>query len=284
MSEGPGTERAGSPPPEPPSAPAPAGVPTAPPVAVLAQAAAPPPVRPGRPLTIGQVCKLLVGEFPDISISKIRYLEEQKLLQPRRTSGGYRLFSTDDVDRLRTILRLQRDEFLPLRVIRQELAAGRGQDAPRVAGPGEPDEPAGDHAAHRPGPIALRGGGTALLTLEQLCDDTRASAALVKELRDFGIVQGTTRDGAIVFDDDEREIVRAAVELAHYGVGGRHLRVLRSSADREGALLEQLLGPSLRSRSAERRSEAVEALETLAATTMRLKHLLLVRDLRRLVP
>lgn len=106
----------------------------------------------------------------------------------------------------------------------------------------------------------------------------------MKELRDFGVVQGTTRDGAIVFDDDEREIVRAAVELSHYGVGGRHLRVLRSSADREGALLEQLLGPSLRSRSAERRSEAVDALETLAATTMRLKHLLLVRDLRRLVP
>jgi DNA-binding transcriptional MerR regulator len=245
------------------------------------------PARAGRPLTIGQVCKLLVGEFPDISISKIRYLEEQKLLQPRRTSGGYRLFSTEDMERLRTILRLQRDEFLPLRVIRQELAAGRGQE-PRVTGPGgagegEDDEPDA-HAPHRTGPIKLRGGGTAFHTLEQLCDDTRATPALVKELRDFGVVQGTPRDGAILFDDDEREIVRAAVELAHYGVGGRHLRVLRSSADREGALLEQLLGPSLRSRSAERRAEAVDALETLAATTMRLKHLLLVRDLRRLVP
>jgi DNA-binding transcriptional MerR regulator len=243
------------------------------------------PARSGRPLTIGQVCKLLVGEFPDISISKIRYLEEQKLLQPRRTSGGYRLFNTEDVDRLRTILRLQRDEFLPLRVIRQELAAGRGQDTPRVAGTA-PDgaEEEGDAPAHRTGPIKLRGGGTAFHTLEALCDETRATPALVKELRDFGVVQGTTREGAIVFDDDEREIVRAAVELSHYGVGGRHLRVLRSSADREGALLEQLLGPALRSRSAERRSEAVDALETLAATTMRLKHLLLVRDLRRLVP
>jgi DNA-binding transcriptional MerR regulator len=248
----------------------------------------PAPARAGRPLTIGQVCKLLVGEFPDISISKIRYLEEQKLLQPRRTSGGYRLFSTEDMERLRTILRLQRDEFLPLRVIRQELAAGRGQEPPRVAGPGgtaDGDEAEAETHAHpRTGPIKLRGGGTAFHTLEQLCDDTRATPALVKELRDFGVVQGTARDGVIVFDDDEREIVRAAVELAHYGVGGRHLRVLRSSADREGALLEQLLGPSLRSRSAERRAEAVDALETLAATTMRLKHLLLVRDLRRLVP
>jgi DNA-binding transcriptional MerR regulator len=246
----------------------------------------PVPARSGRPLTIGQVCKLLVGEFPDISISKIRYLEEQKLLQPRRTSGGYRLFNTEDVDRLRTILRLQRDEFLPLRVIRQELAAGRGQDPPRVAGSGGEieDEEGEAPSHHRTGPIKLRGGGTAFHTLEELCDDTRATPALVKELRDFGVLQGTTRDGAIVFDDDEREIVRAAVELSHYGVGGRHLRVLRSSADREGALLEQLLGPALRSRSAERRTEAVEALETLAATTMRLKHLLLVRDLRRLVP
>ena len=80
---------------------------------------------PGKSLTIGAVCKALAQEFPDISISKIRYLEDQKLLTPRRTPGGYRLYSATDVSRLRTILRLQRDEFLPLRVIRQELAAGR---------------------------------------------------------------------------------------------------------------------------------------------------------------
>src|SRR5512145_714846 len=85
---------------------------------------APFPDRP-RKMTIGAVCDLLRREFPDISISKIRYLEDQKLLSPRRTQGGYRLYSTADVSRLRTILRLQRDEFLPLRVIRQELAAGR---------------------------------------------------------------------------------------------------------------------------------------------------------------
>ncbi|MDX6590486.1 MAG: hypothetical protein QOI84_1760, partial [Solirubrobacterales bacterium] len=80
--------------------------------------------RPRKALTIGAVCKILQGEFDDVSISKIRYLEDQKLLSPRRTSGGYRLYSQSDVERLRTILRLQRDEFLPLRVIRQELAAG----------------------------------------------------------------------------------------------------------------------------------------------------------------
>ena len=84
--------------------------------------------RPRKALTIGAVCKILQAEFDDVSISKIRYLEDQKLLSPRRTAGGYRLYSQSDVERLRTILRLQRDEFLPLRVIRQELAAGGDVD------------------------------------------------------------------------------------------------------------------------------------------------------------
>src|SRR5579864_4293437 len=85
-------------------------------------------------LTIGAVCKALAQEFPDISISKIRYLEDQKLLTPRRTPGGYRLYTQGDVARLRTILRMQRDEFLPLRVIRQELAAGRSNDVAPLPG------------------------------------------------------------------------------------------------------------------------------------------------------
>src|SRR4249920_1924897 len=85
--------------------------------------------RPRKALTIGAVCKILQAEFDDVSISKIRYLEDQKLLSPRRTPGGYRLYSQADVERLRTILRMQRDEFLPLRVIRQELASGREQES-----------------------------------------------------------------------------------------------------------------------------------------------------------
>ena len=99
---------------------------------------------PRKAMTIGAVCKALEQEFPDISISKIRYLEDQKLLTPRRTPGGYRLYSGGDVQRLRTILRLQRDEFLPLRVIRQELASGRA---------GNEVEPASD------GPVAGAGAG-----------------------------------------------------------------------------------------------------------------------------
>ena len=100
----------------------------------------PPPDGPrGKPMTIGAVCKALTNEFPDISISKIRYLEDQKLLAPRRTPGGYRLYSQGDVARLRTILRLQRDEFLPLRVIRQELASGRAEGEVATSTPAPDD-------------------------------------------------------------------------------------------------------------------------------------------------
>src|SRR4051812_49608195 len=102
---------------------------------------------PAKSMTIGALCKALEGEFPDISISKVRYLEDQKLLAPRRTPGGYRLYSSGDVARLRTILRLQRDEFLPLRVIRQELAAGRTESD--VAAP---SGPAGDGGGRRQRP------------------------------------------------------------------------------------------------------------------------------------
>jgi DNA-binding transcriptional MerR regulator len=228
----------------------------------------------GKSLTIGAVCKQLEREFPDISISKIRYLEDQKLLSPRRTQGGYRLYTPADVGRLRTILRLQRDEFLPLRVIRQELAAGRADsDTPTGAAP--------DPRTLRRSSVAVKGSG-AVFSLAEVLDETGADAKLVRELEDFGVIKGERRDGDTWYDDTEREVVRAARELARFGVGGRNLRVFRTSADRESALLEQILAPSLRSRNPERRKEAVEALENLAAIASHMKYLLLVRDLRRL--
>jgi DNA-binding transcriptional MerR regulator len=226
-------------------------------------------------LTIGAVVKQLEREFPEISISKIRYLEDQKLLAPRRTPGGYRLYGPADVDRLRTILRLQRDEFLPLRVIRQELAAGRADsDSPQPAAP-EP-RPSARRAS-----FALRGPGS-VYRLEEVLEETGADPALVKELEDYGVIKAERRDGELLYDDTEREIVRAVTELKRFGVGGRNLRVFRTSADREAALLEQILAPALRSRNPERRKEAVEALENLAAIASHLKHLLLIRDLRKL--
>jgi DNA-binding transcriptional MerR regulator len=225
-------------------------------------------------LTIGAVTKQLEREFPDISISKIRYLEDQKLLSPRRTQGGYRLYTPADLQRLRTILRLQRDEFLPLRVIRQELAAGRA------------DEDASDSESREPrslrrSSVAVRGPGS-LYRLDEVLEDTGADRGLVKELEDYGVIRGEKHNGEAHYDDTDREIVRAVTELRRFGVGGRNLRVFRTSADREAALLEQILAPALRSRNPERRKEAVEALENLAAIASHLKHLLLIRDLRKL--
>jgi DNA-binding transcriptional MerR regulator len=229
---------------------------------------------PERALTIGAVVKQLEREFPDISLSKIRYLEDQKLLAPRRTPGGYRLYAPGDVDRLRTILRLQRDEFLPLRVIRQELAAGRGDS--EVAKGKAPDP-----RALRRATVDVRGPGS-LYSLDDVVEETGADPALVKELEDYGVIRGERHDGDVLYDDTEKEIVRAVTELKRFGVGGRNLRVFRTSADREAALLEQILAPALRSRNPERRKEAVEALENLAAIASHLKHLLLIRDLRKL--
>jgi DNA-binding transcriptional MerR regulator len=232
---------------------------------------------PGKSMTIGAVCKALKQEFPDISISKIRYLEDQKLLAPRRTPGGYRLYSAGDVSRLRTILRLQRDEFLPLRVIRQELASGRTEAD--IASPApDPDNAAA--ARQRRTHMSVRDSG-ALYSLEDVVEETGADPALVKELEEFGVIRGQVRGGTKYFDDTEREIVRAVRELARYGVAGRNLRVFRSSADREAALIQQILAPALRSRNPDRRREAVETLENLAAVASHLKHLLLIRDLRK---
>ena len=226
-------------------------------------------------LTIGAVCKALAQEFPDISISKIRYLEDQKLLSPRRTQGGYRLYTQSDVQRLRTILRLQRDEFLPLRVIRQELAGGRAEREVATT-------PAADGRSLRRALVSTREPG-ALYSLEDVVEETAADPQLVRELVEFGVIKGENRSGVRYYDDTEREIVRAVSELARYGVGGRNLRVFRSSADREAQLLQSILAPALRSRNPERRKEAIEALENLASVTTHLRHLLLIRDLRNIL-
>ena len=241
--------------------------------------------RPQKALTIGAVCKGLAQEFPDISISKIRYLEDQKLINPRRTPGGYRLYSPSDVARLRTILRLQRDEFLPLRVIRQELAAGRAAEAGAEIAPSAPagggGSGGGAASRKRRASVSVQERG-ALYSVEDVLEETRADPSLVRELEEYGVIKGEARDGTKYYDETEREIIRAVTELARYGVGGRNLRVFRSSADRESALLQQILAPALRSRNPERRKEALEALENLAAVAAHLKHLLLIRDLRKI--
>jgi DNA-binding transcriptional MerR regulator len=216
-----------------------------------------------RLLTIGAVCTRLQAEFPDISISKIRYLEDQGLLAPRRTQSGYRLFSEDDVERLETILRLQRDEFLPLRVIRQELAspsgAGKERRRRRSVGLAEPDDE---------------------LDLGELCERAAITSELARELEDYGLLQPRREGGEKLYPAGDVDVAVACAKLARFGISARHLRTFRTAADREAGLLEQLVAPSLRSRSQERRDAAVQQLQTLAEVAQELSQLLFWRDLR----
>ena len=131
--------------------------------------------------------------------------------------------------------------------------------------------------------MSVRAATGALYSIDDVLQETKADEKLVRELEDYGVVRGEMRGGTRYFDETEREIIAAVAELARYGVGGRNLRVFRTSADREANLLQQILAPALRSRNPQRRKEAIEALENLAAVATHLKHLLLVRDLRKIV-
>jgi hypothetical protein len=130
--------------------------------------------------------------------------------------------------------------------------------------------------------VSVRGSGV-FYTLDDVLEETAREPSLVKELEDFGVINGRTRSGVKEFDETEREIIRAVTELARYGVGGRNLRVFRTSADREAQLLQTILAPGPALAQPERRKEAIEALENLAGGRTHLKHLLLIRDLRKVV-
>src|SRR2546429_3944644 len=169
-----------------------------------AKTAAPP-----RLLTIGAVCRRLQEEFPDVSISKIRYLEDQGLLAPQRTQGGYRLFSEEDVEGLETILRLQRDEFLPLRVIRQERAPPSSKDRRRT------------HA------MGLAGREDEL-DLGELCRRAGITAELVRELEEFGLLEPRVEDGDKLYGEGDAEIAVTGASLARDRIAPRQLRAVRS--------------------------------------------------------
>jgi DNA-binding transcriptional MerR regulator len=214
-----------------------------------------------RLLTIGTVCSRLHDEFPDVSISKIRYLEDQGLLNPTRTQGGYRLFSEEDVERLETILRLQRDEFLPLRVIKEELAAGAGRQRKRQRTVGTGEE---------------------ALDIDELCARAGITRERVKELEEFGLIEPTIAGSTRSYAESDVDVASACEALSRFGIGARNLRAFRTAADRESGLLEAVIGPALRSRNPERRREALADLQRLAQSAQELSDLLLWRNVRRL--
>ena len=217
-----------------------------------------------RPHTIGAVCRRLQNEFPDISISKIRYLEDQGLLAPRRTQGGYRLFSEEDVERLETILRLQRDEFLPLRVIRQELAS-----------------PGASPPQRRRRPLSLTAEDEEI-DLGELCRRAGVTPEFARELEEFGVLAPRVEDGDRRYTEADADIALACARLAAYGISARHLRMFRTSADRVAGLLEQLVAPALRSRNLERRQGGLDDLQSLGVHAQELSQLLFWRALRRI--
>jgi len=212
-------------------------------------------------LRIGEVVRRLSEEFPDISISKIRYLEDEGLLAPRRTQGGYRLFSEDDLERLKTILRLQREEFLPLRVIKDEL------DAP------------GHKERKRRRPLPL-GADEQLLTLDDLCDRAGVALDLAKELEEFGLLAPRGSGGEKRYPESDVDVAATCARFVRYGVAPRHLRTFRTAAGREASLLGQLTAPALRARSNERRIQGVRELQQLAELGSELSTQLFWRDLR----
>jgi DNA-binding transcriptional MerR regulator len=202
--------------------------------------------------TIGAVCRRLQSEFPDVSISKIRYLEDQGLLSPKRTRGGYRLFGEDDVERLETILRLQRDEFLPLRVIRQELASPLGKERRRRRS---------DLSTRQP-----------QIDLAELCDRAGVSMQQGRELVEYGLVEAP-------FSENDADTAAVCARLISAGLDVRHLRKFATAAGNQAELLEALV-PKLHSRNPEARQGALEDLHGLAELAHELAQLLFWQALR----
>jgi DNA-binding transcriptional MerR regulator len=225
-------------------------------------------------MNIGEVLARLRPEFPDVTISKIRFLEEQGLVTPERTAAGYRKFDHHDLERLRYVLTVQRDHYLPLRVIREHLdALDRGLEPPLLHGLG-PQSPRlvrqGEGAAReadQPAPAEMR------LDRRQFLQACGIDGQLLRALESFGLV--TSR--ASGFDADAVVIARTAGELAAFGVEPRHLRAFRTGADREAGLVEQVVAPLRRQRGAESAARAEETARELAALCVRL-HAALVKS------
>jgi DNA-binding transcriptional MerR regulator len=225
-------------------------------------------------LSIGEVLAELQPDFPDVSHSKIRFLEDRGLVTPARTASGYRKFSPADVERLRVVLGLQRDRYLPLKVIGEYLdALDRGLEPPELPGGEAPRVPRAvpDHGV--PGAERLARRSRLRLRRDELAEAAGADDLLVAALEQYGLV---APDAGGHYDEDDLEVARAAVDLAAFGIEARHLRPFRTAAEREVGLVEQVVTPIRRSRQPGAGSRAEEAAAEIAASCLRL-HTALVR-------
>lgn len=203
--------------------------------------------------SIGEVITTLRDEFPELSVSKIRFLEGQGLIEPQRSASGYRLFSSDDVQRIAFILREQRDNYLPLKVIKSRLAAWDQGDEPT------------DVTSSGPPPESYFASSGLSMSAEELAKAAGLSPRHIKELVDHSLLLPIDLpDGSQVYQDDDLVIARAARRLIRQGLEGRHLRAIRLAADREVELLQQLVAPMLRHRNPDNRRRAAEILADTA--------------------
>jgi DNA-binding transcriptional MerR regulator len=225
-------------------------------------------------MNIGEVLDQLRPDFPGVTIPKIRFLEDKGLIKPERTPAGYRKFSHDDVDRLRYVLRMQRDHYLPLRVIGEHLdAIDRGMEPPPID-PVVPTVPKVALAADGlPSAESFRRHDQVRLSRRELLKIAEISEQLLAELEQFGLV-AASRTGH--FDTDALVVAQTARELADFGFEPRHLRAFKTSADREVGLVDQVIAPHKAGRDPSAKARAEEAVSEIAALSVRL-HATLVK-------
>ncbi|MBI5232081.1 MAG: MerR family transcriptional regulator [Coriobacteriales bacterium] len=223
-------------------------------------------------MTIGEVVERLSPSHPDLTISKLRFLEEEGLVNPERTPGGYRKFSKGDLARVELILRLQKEHFLPLAVIGQRLADfDRGKPLPEIS-----QTPAG-----APGAVEVSAAEGGRMPLDDTQAQTGIPSSFVRELTEFGLLQITKEeDEPASIDRADLAIVHAAWDLRRFGVEPRHLRMYQTAAEREAVLFQQILMPAARHRTPETKQRLAETLGELQQLTGELKARLLSRALR----
>lgn len=211
-------------------------------------------------MSIGTVLNVLRDEFPEVTISKIRFLESEGLIEPQRTPSGYRKFSADDVERLGHVLRMQRDHYLPLKVIREHLdAVERGEAVPLPAVGRQRDGEALLEPSE--GPTAARIGRSELLAAAGIGEQE------LEEWESYGLV-APLPDGA--YDAETVTVASLVVELGRFGIEPRHLRAMKAAADREAGLVDQVVAPLKRHRNPQTRAHAQARTKELAALTVKL--------------
>jgi DNA-binding transcriptional MerR regulator len=227
----------------------------------------------GRLVSIGSVLNQLRDEFPEVTISKIRFLESEGLVEPQRTPSGYRKFSPGDVERLAQVLRMQRDHYLPLKVIKEHLdAAERGEEVqlPSVGpqrGPGDAADDLAEVVVH----------AAALVGRAEFLAAAGVSEGQLEEWESYGLITPVADGG---YDVEAVQVARLVSQLGDFGIEPRHLRAMRASAEREAGLVEQVVAPLRRHRNPQTRAHAEARTKELASLTVRLHSALVQTALR----